>query len=154
MTPLSTTELLAWMPHRSSMLWIDEVTEVTENAGAASVELKPEGHYMSSDGLRPSSLIEFCAQAYGFVRAAWEHQNKIEAPKQNQVFLAAMGNLEWGQGPLPKSGKLNISVKTTRQMGPLSLCSAQVYAGDQKLISVKLKLFAFVERNSNSGPEQ
>ena len=130
------------------MVCIDQVDEVFEQGGSASVELKPDANYMSPDGLRPSSLVEFCAQAYGFVRAAWEHQQQMAPPKLNEAFLAAVNKIQWGAGTLPKSGTLNISVKTTRKMGPLSLCSAQVYQGDRQLLSMTLKVFAVDDRSS------
>ncbi|RYZ63429.1 MAG: hypothetical protein EOP05_23605, partial [Proteobacteria bacterium] len=88
---IKTSELQDSLPHRAPMVWVDEVGETSELGGESFVTLKGEGLYFSEAGLRPSSLIEFLAQGFGFQAAAHIMRSGLPPAAQKQkAFLVSV----------------------------------------------------------------
>ncbi len=139
--------LLEWMPHCPPLLWIDNVLSVTELKGSCSVTLDADAHYMSSNGLRSSSMFEFVAQCFGFVRAAQylsgASPTKSVPPKN--VFLVAVSNAKYSTDtPWPSAGDtIHIHVQGIREFGPLTLFEGEVTTPDGlPLFCTQMKVFA------------
>ena len=92
--PLHVRELEEWIPHRQPMVWIDEVLSADGVQGECLVRLRADALYMGPGGvIRPSSMIEWIAQGYAFVRAAQTKLHLISADiKPKRAFLVAITN--------------------------------------------------------------
>ena len=94
--PVPVQELEKRVPHRPPMVWVDEVVAVTPTHGECSVKLNKTALYMSSEGLRQSSMIEWLAQSFAYVRAT-QHLCGLLPPvaKPNRVFLVGVRDAKY-----------------------------------------------------------
>ena len=114
------------------MVWIDEVTGYSEKAGECRVRLKTDGFYMAPGGrLRPTSCLEFIAQAYGFISVC--HHIFILNPDSkplSKAFLASVKDARIPGGDilqqLHPGDLLTIKISGVRQMGPIVMFSGEV----------------------------
>jgi predicted hotdog family 3-hydroxylacyl-ACP dehydratase len=142
--PLPTSELAHVLPHRAPMLWVDEVIEVSEKGGTAAVHMKAGAHYFDGAGnLRPTSPVEWMAQAYGFISATMMLHGLVPSkPSPKRAFFAHMKNIVY-HAPLPNSGTLLVQMELEREMGPLSLVKGRVVTQDRTLlVTGEFKLYA------------
>ena len=144
---LSRDQLLEWIPHRPPLLWIDKVLSVTEQKGTCSITLNTDGHYMSRSGLRSSTMIEFVAQCFGFVRAAQYLEGMVttKSAPPTKVFLVAVNNARYNaEAPWPQAGDtIHIHVRGIREFGPLALLEGEVTTPDGlSLFCTQMKVFA------------
>jgi len=144
--PIRVQDIEKYLPHRPPMVWIDEVLEFAEKAGQCRVRLKADGHYMSAEGLRATSFIEFIAQAYGFISVC--HHIYILDPNSkplSKAFLASLKDVELPSAETLKELKagdeLLISISGVRQMGPIVLFNGTVRCGDRILCEAQMKVF-------------
>lgn len=145
-TRIPVSELSEWVPHRPPMVWVDAVVRSEGSEGECRVALSADAAYACQGRIRPSSYIEWIAQAFGFVQAA-ALIGKDDASRPERVFLAAVKNFELVRslGPLePLIGKeLSIQVKKTHQIGPVALVLGSVLDWNGELLArAELKLFA------------
>ena len=140
------SRLQQWLPHRGPAIWVDQVNWVTENEGECQLTLRPEGHYLSTGGLRQTSLIEWIAQSYGFVRTC---QMISQGPqgrekKPEKAYLVAIRDVEWAESvPQSNSMTLRIHVRKTHQVGPIALVEGHVYGPEKTLLAkAQLRLYA------------
>jgi predicted hotdog family 3-hydroxylacyl-ACP dehydratase len=128
--PIAAAALAMWLPHREPMMWIDEVSAFDEQGGEARVLLRADGYYMNSRGLRPSSVVEFIAQTFGFVSVcqglshSQSTQTSDSAPSGlKKAFLAAVRDVNLSvleSGPAVTAGtRLVIRVGNVKQFGPI-----------------------------------
>jgi predicted hotdog family 3-hydroxylacyl-ACP dehydratase len=151
--PVSTQELLNWLPHRTPAVWIDEVSWIRpaedEVEGECRVCFQPDANYADANGQpRDSSFIEWIAQSYGFVRACHMLSALIKINKKpEKTFLAQIRDFELigdhDSTRMTAGDWLRIHVKRTHQIGPLALVVGTVISprGDI-LAQAKLKLYA------------
>lgn len=147
--PIDVRELEEWIPHRPPMLWISEVSWADATSGECVARIEPEGHALGKDGImRSSSMIEWIAQSYAFVRAAQALTGAGPAhAKPKRVFLVAINDARFEYldrpGLLDGENSFRVRVKTDRELGPLSLVEGKVLSRSGELLaSAKLKLFA------------
>lgn len=137
------------LPHRHPMLWIDQVLWATEGEGECRVSLQKEAHYFDKEGVRVSSLVEWMAQGYGFVRAC-----QILMPKRNQLvqrpaktYLAAISDIDFDPNMsdlLKTSDEIFIHVRTIRELGSLILIQAEI-KGSQTTVLARGQLKVYGE---------
>lgn len=147
--PLHVRELESWIPHRLPMVWIDEVVSADGAGGECRVVLRADGHCMGPGGVvRPSSLIEWIAQGYAFVRAAQSKLQLINADmKPKRAFLVAITNARFEYlktpGVLEGAKTLRVRVRNERDFGPLSLVEGSVLAETGEILATaKIKVYA------------
>ncbi len=147
--PILASELHQWIPHRPPMVWIDQVNSVTPQNGECQVTLRESGHYMAPDGLRPSSMVEFIAQSYGFTRAAQHLLGCLKGTHiPTQVFLVGIreGHFFSDVSDIPILGPgsiLIIKTFNTREIGPLTLFDGHITSANGiQLFEAKLKVYS------------
>jgi len=135
-----------YLPHRPPMVWIDEVVSFSEKAGECRVRLKADALYMDGNGLRPTSCLEFIAQAYGFISVC--HHIYILDPNSkplSKAFLASMNeaNLPSAEtlSQLHTGDELSVSISGVRAMGPIVLFTGRITKGDLLVCEAKMKVF-------------
>jgi predicted hotdog family 3-hydroxylacyl-ACP dehydratase len=128
LSSISTSDLKGYLPHRAPMVWIDEVGATTDTGGLAYVTLKPDGLYFSEGVLRPTSIIEFLAQGFGFIAAA--HKVRLgnnTAPAVQRAFLVAVTQCQLHDtAAATPNSRLIITVSDVKQLGPIQLFKGQV----------------------------
>lgn len=122
---LSTSDLYRYIPHRPPMVWIDWVDRFGATEGACTVDVKADALYMSAEGVRPTALIEFMAQTYGFVWICHVTRNVDPTSKGMAVaMLAAFKNVTFAPAAaftrVRPSDQLHCSVFNMRRMGPIT----------------------------------
>src|SRR5690606_1117271 len=105
--------------------WIDWVTEFSKDSGVCVVEIKKDALYMSPEGLRPSSCLEFIAQTYGFVWICYVTRVLDPNTKGMSVaMLAAFREVRFAtpqQMAQVKDGdKLICKISGIRPLGPIT----------------------------------
>ncbi len=129
------------------MVWVDDVLQFSEKAGVCRVRLKIDAHYMDAEQrLRPTSCLEFIAQAYGFISVC--HHIYILDPNSkplSKAFLASIKNAKLPSleilSQLRAGDDLTISVTGVRQMGPIVLFLGNVSRGDLVVCEAEMKVF-------------
>lgn len=139
-------DIFQYLPHRPPMVWIDEVVEFAEKHGKCRVTLKADGLYMDTEGLRPTSCLEFIAQSYGFISVC--HHIYILDPNSKPLSKAFLASMKDAELPSPstlsqvKPGDvITITIAGVRQMGPIVLFNGVVKRGDLLLCEAQMKVF-------------
>ena len=135
-----------YLPHRPPMLWIDEVLWIREDEGECRVSLRKEAHYFDEEGMiRPSSLVEWMAQGYGFVRACQILNRQDEGLKKpEKTYLAAISDVAFHENcrdVIKPGGDIRIHIRTVRELGPLMLVQADIRTEKTNLASGHLKVY-------------
>lgn len=140
--PLSTSELLDYLPHKPPMVWIDEVVTVSGNEMVCKTGLKKEARYFSNEQFRPSSFIELMAQGYAFCSIAKELSANT-GKKVNKAFLVGVTNAKFDADKVPSTGELIVKLETEREMLPVILFKGSVLDSQNNLLAeARLKVFA------------
>jgi hypothetical protein len=131
------------------MVWVDEVTQAGTEHGECIVYLKQEAHYMSSAGIRLSSMIEWLAQSFGYIQIARHligSGTALEAPKK--AFLVGTRNSKFEPSfwdhDFSKVPHLRIYLNNFRTIGPLSLFDGSIFT-DQKILLFQSNLKVYSE---------
>jgi predicted hotdog family 3-hydroxylacyl-ACP dehydratase len=135
-----------YLPHRPPMVWIDEVRSFSEKAGECRVRLKAGGLYMDDEGLRPTSCLEFIAQAYGFISVC--HHIYILDPNSKPLSKAFLASIKGAELPAVETlarirpgDELSITISGVRQMGPIVMFNGRVQTGDLLVCEAQMKVF-------------
>lgn len=147
MNMIPAPEIQKYIPHRPPMVWIDWVTEYGPTAGECLIDVKADALYMSPEGLRPSSLVEFIAQTYGFVWICHVTRNLDPTSKGMSVaMLAAFKDVKFAPPPAMKAVKagdrLVCKISGIRAMGPITSFRGQVWNGDTLLAEAQMRTFS------------
>jgi predicted hotdog family 3-hydroxylacyl-ACP dehydratase len=144
-------EIEKYLPHRPPMVWIDEVVSFSEKSGECCVRLKADALYMDGNGLRPTSCLEFIAQAYGFISVC--HHIHILDPNSkplSKAFLASINNAHLPSAEalsqLRAGDELSVTVSGVRSMGPIVIFTGRITKGDLLVCEAKMKVFKEYEQ--------
>lgn len=129
------------------MVWMDEVLAFDANQnGETVVTLKPEGLYWDDQGLRPSSCLEFIAQAYGYISVCY-HIYILDPNSKplTKAFLASVKDATIPSREMLKDIKpgdrINVKIAFLRQMGPIQMITGRVFKGSTLICEAQMKLF-------------
>ncbi len=139
----STQELLKFLPHRSPMVWIDDVGDLSESSSECFVTLKADGLYFSNARLRRTSLIEFIAQGFGYQAAARIIRAGDEPPPAGKAYLVSVSKCVMSATDTLKAGdRLRVVLENWKSIGPITLFNGKVLGpSDQELCVADLKVF-------------
>jgi predicted hotdog family 3-hydroxylacyl-ACP dehydratase len=144
--PIPVKEVEKYLPHRPPMVWIDKVVSFSEKAGECVLQLKSDALYWGPMGLRPTSCLEFIAQAYGFISVC--HHIYILDPNSkplSKAFLASINKTNLPQAEALAQFKtgdvLRVVIDGVRQMGPIVMFRGQVLHQDRLVCSAHMKVF-------------
>lgn len=127
------SELVPYLPHRPPMVWIHSVSSVGKDykglAGTCIVELDKSALYVSNEErLRGSSAIEFTAQAFGYLKAAYQVIHKFSDPPSKTYLTGVRScsshfeNLEIEDGK-----RLEVRISVLRELLPITYIKGEIY---------------------------
>jgi hypothetical protein len=130
------------------MVWIDEVLSYGPTGGECLVCIRDDAHYMTDGKIRPSSLIEFIAQARGFISVCELLDSQTSEQRGlKEAFLVsitdgAFEDLEkFPEIKIDK--KLFVRVGPSRSLGAISLFSGSVWTSQEHCVgSAQIKVFS------------
>ena len=137
--PVVAADLESLIPHRPPILWIDSLTECSEQEAKATVRFS-QGHFAVHNGkVAESALVECVAQT---VAAAfgWLSRQKAMGAKPGAGLLAAVSNFAFHQ-PVPLDKPLEIAVKQVRRLGPMVRISSRITENGQLIAAGELSLY-------------
>ncbi len=151
--PLSVEHLKPFLPHRSSAIWIQRLTQFAYRKGKAEVDLDLQSSLFSNAQLRESTCIELVAQTYGYAKAAYEISildvnNPTE--KANKTLIAEIRNADFyfnrENDQLIANARsegipLLIEAQCTHEFGPIKVVRGTVQLKDTVLAELSLKAF-------------
>ncbi len=131
-TDLKVKELLHYLSHRDPMVWIDRVIEVgdqyKELNGVCELISKDKALYKLSDKvLLGSAPVELTAQAYGYLKAAYQKIHKLNDPPQ-RTFLAGIRYCEshFSKFDFSSGHKLSIHVEVVKDIRPIVFIKGEI----------------------------
>jgi hypothetical protein len=126
------------------MVWIDEITATDNTSGTGQVVVKADALYMSPGGLRPSSCMEFIAQAYGYSRICYELIGNMARPTET-AFLAAMSDGVFADAEtfrqVSAGDMISVKISGVKHRGALTMFNGVVFCGSKELARASLKAF-------------
>lgn len=138
-------EIYQFVPHRPPMVWVDEIVSFSDHSGACAIHIKSDGHYMGTDGLRPSSCLEFIAQAYGYCSVAYKYSQNPNTSPLKRAFLAAFKDVELPDAATLKriTGGTSVIARFSgvRQIGPITMLDGEVVHDGAVICRANLKVF-------------
>lgn len=145
--PVSTKVLEEWLPHRPPMVWVDHVTRVTATDGECSVKLRNDALYMGSEGVRPSSMIEWLAQGFGYLRALQHLYGLLPmSALPSRVFLVGIKDAQYPVAlhelDLKEGDELGIHVGNIKTLGPITLFDGSIFSRASKIFEAKIRVFS------------
>jgi hypothetical protein len=146
--PIRVRDLEAWLPHRPPMVWVDDVVGVTAHDGECRVKINKDALYMGPDGIRQSSMIEWIAQSFGYIRAAQHVLGLIPMKAQPaRVFLVAVKEAHYHVAlnalELEEGLELVIQVGNVKEIAPIILFDGKVSTrGGLVLFEAKIRIYS------------
>jgi len=140
--PVNVTQLRSVLPHRSPMVWIDEILSGCYEGGVCRTFSSKEKLYFSSGSFLKYMGIELVAQAFGFSRGIYELSKNPDAPEPGRAFLVGIRTGFMKKIPSDTQSLL-IETKLFRELPPLLLVDGVVRseATGEEFLKVQLKLF-------------
>ena len=139
---IAVESLVDWLPHRPPFVWVDEVVHFSEEGGECLVILKKDAGYMSPEGLRPSALIEFAAQSFGYISAAFAASHGIQISVKKAYLTSLKDGLLPVCDDLKPGDQLRVLIDSIRQVGTITLLRGQIFRGSQLFSEVHLRVFS------------
>ena len=131
-------DLLSYLPHRPPMVWVSRVASVGKDykglAGSCLIDIDKNALYVSNGKhLRGSSAIEFTAQAFGYLKAAYQVIHKFSDPPR-KTYLTGVRSCQTQFSELDISAvtQLEVKVSVLREILPLTYIKGEVYIPGQK----------------------
>lgn len=149
--PINASQLIDFLPHRPPMLWVDQITDVGNDykalTGTCVVNIVPEALYVSNgDELRGSSAIEFTAQAFGYLKAAYQVLNNFEDPP-SKVFLTGVRHChaDFSQFDIKKHSQLEVKISVVRELKPLTFVKGQLTLPGQSEVLAEAEIQVYFD---------
>lgn len=145
--PVEAKDIWKYIPHRPPMIWIDRITDWGATEGASEVDVRTDAHYMSPEGLRPSSCIEIIAQTYGLVWTCHVIYNVDPNSKGMSVaMLAAFKDVKFAPPDVMRTVKegdrLICRISKVRWVGPIASFRGEVWLGETLLAEAGMRTFS------------
>jgi len=144
--PVSTQDLLRYIPHRPPMVWVDTVVDFGKDHGEVLVKVRKDAHYMSPEGLRASSLLEFIAQAYGFCWACYVVWQDPNSNGMGQAMVTGFKEARFASSrdlqKVAHGDMLKVTLTDMKRKGPITFLRGQVWHGDVLLAESEMRTFS------------
>ncbi len=131
------------------MVWISRVKQVGKDykglAGQCTVSLDDEGLYISNGkALRGSSAIEFTAQGFGYLKAAYQVIHKFSDPP-SKTYLTGVRSCRsnFSELNLKDVKELEVRISVLRELLPITYVKGEIYAAgtDKKLAEAEIQVY-------------
>ncbi|MES2856224.1 MAG: hypothetical protein V4692_10195 [Bdellovibrionota bacterium] len=141
--PIPCSELYDWLPHRPPMVWVDEVISADGVSGECAVNVKSDALYMSDGFLRPSSAVEFLAQAFGYANAAFAVSSGTTAAAPKKAFLVSVTKCEMSTELVRPGMRLAVKIFNIKPVGPILLFDGEVVDSNSHVVCrASLKVYS------------
>jgi hypothetical protein len=144
---MNTSELREFLPHRPPLVWVDEVLSFSDGpdgpSGICRVLLTPGRAFHGPHGVRPSSVLEWIAQGYGFMKSALRLEQGL-GPAKGRVFLVGVNDVEIDLAGIESEKSVLVHVREQRNLHPAYLLEGRVTAEDGTRVfgRARMKVFA------------
>lgn len=140
---IPTHKLKDLMPHRGKMLWVDEVIHTDGDKGEVKLTLQKDFPYFQNGKLISSFFIEFMAQGYGFMKAAFVYDEGIKG--LDEAMIPMISDYEFYDLDLMENNQVIAKIKTKRQLDNLFFVEGSVVDENEKLLAkANFKVYAQV----------
>lgn len=126
-------DLLEALPHRPPMVWVDRISEVGKDykglSGTCIVDIDKDALYVS-DGktIRGSSAIEFTAQGFGYLKAAYQVLHNFSDPPSKTYLTGVRSCLsQLDKLDLSNVSQLEIKISVLRELLPITYVKGEVF---------------------------
>ena len=140
---MNVSDLIPFLPHRPPMVWIDQIIEVGQDykglTGTCLVNLDSQSLYVNnSKELRASSAIEFTAQGFGYLKAAYQVIHKINNPPTKTYLTGVRSCRANFQGmDIDDIKQLEVKISVLREMLPITYVKGELtLPGSDKVLAV------------------
>lgn len=142
-------DLIPYLPHRAPMVWVDRVAEVGKDykglAGTCVVKLDPQALYMGAEGrLRGSAAIEFTAQGFGYLKAAYQVLHKINNPP-SKTYLTGVRSCQadFSDFKVENGKELEVRISVLREILPLTYLRGEIFErhSDQSMGYAEIQVY-------------
>ncbi len=143
------SELIPYLPHRPPMVWVNHVKSVGKDykglAGTCIVRLDASALYTSNgEQLRGSAAIEFTAQGFGYLKAAYQVIHKFNDPPSKTYLTGVRAcQADFSKLDLEKATELEVRISVLRELLPITYVKGEIYlAGtDTKLGEAEIQVY-------------
>lgn len=148
---LSVKDLAFYLPHRPPMVWIDHIVEVGDDykkmSGICKVHLNDQALYCSERGeILASAAIEFTAQAFGYIKAAYQVIHKfVDAPTQTYLTGVRSCKADFSEIKVPNHQILHVRVNVVREILPLTMVRGVVFIPETNEVIAETEIQVYVE---------
>lgn len=147
--PMPTSLLAAYLPHRAPFVWVSEVISVSVGpdgpSGICRVRLTEDAAFFGAGGeIRASSVVEWIAQAYGFVKACHHLGSGQAEPSPERALLVGINDCEVNLTAAEQEASLLVEVFERRVLHPAYLLDGAVKSecGTRVYGRARLKIFS------------
>lgn len=148
---LPISELLESLPHRPPMVWIDRVVSVGKDykglSGVCEVDVDSKALYVSNgEHLRGSSAIEFTAQGFGYLKAAYQKIHKFtDTPSKTYLAGVRTCKTQFDQLDLSQVTKLQIRISVLKEILPITYIRGEVMLPDSDKVLAKAEIQVYFD---------
>ena len=145
---IDTKDLLEFMPHRGPMMWIDTVTGYYAEGGSIKLTLDASKPYFSTGKLSKTFYLEFLAQGYGYVKAAYfVSQQDDSVGKLDKALIPMIDSYKVVEGHELEAGEIVTGeIETVKDMYPLFIIQGKAKnSNGDVMATARFKVFAIAE---------
>ncbi|HEY8278081.1 MAG TPA: hypothetical protein VIH99_00565 [Bdellovibrionota bacterium] len=150
--PVPTSDLGDYLPHRAPMVWVDEILEVNQSTngpqGICRVVLGHDRAFHAADGSpRASTVVEWIAQAYGYVKAFHRRAGGFGVAGFGRAILVGISDCEADLSGIEEEQSLLVHVREMRNLHPAYVLEGSVTneAGSRVYGKARLQVFGGAE---------
>ena len=148
---MRSSDLIEYLPHRPPMVWVDKVVDVGDDykmfTGTISVEIDKKALYVcNGKELRASAAIEFTAQAFGYLKAAYQVKHNFSAPP-TVTYLAGVRSCksDFSGLDLDQVTELHVSIQVKRELLPVTYIEGVVRESGKEEILAIVEIQVYVD---------
>lgn len=155
---LSVKELNRYLPHRPPMIWIDKVIDVGTDykklSGTCQVQINPTALYCFEGGINGSAAVEFTAQAFGYLKAAYQVTHQFVDTPSN-TYLTGVRSCKADFSKLSPDGnqELQIEVSVVREIQPLTIVRGTILNAQTGEVYAQAEIQVYVDYATDSKPK-
>ncbi len=146
---LPVSELIPCLPHRPPMVWVNRVSRVGKDykglAGTCVVTLEHNALYISNgEHLRGSAAIEFTAQGFGYLKAAYQKIHKFNDPPSKTYLTGVRAcQTNFSSVDLKQTPELDVRISVLRELLPITYVRGEIFVSgtDQKLAEAEIQVY-------------
>lgn len=148
---ISVKDLIPYLPHRPPMVWVSRVCEVGKDykglKGTCLIDLTKDCLAVSNGKeIRGSSAIEFTAQAFGYLKAAFQVIHNFNDPP-SRTYLTGVRSCRADFSGLDVSEhkQLQVEITVIRELLPVTYVRGEISIPGQDKILAEAEIQVYVD---------